>query len=196
MTSPTIVERRADDGRLLATVSLDQNNGLEGPFVAYDDNGQRQLHMICHAGQPDGPATFYRNGRPEAQLGFAAGRLNGEMRSFDAAGRVVAIVRYVAGRRHGLMECRSPDGSVVLTADYRNDCLNGAWTEFRPDGSIRRRALYKGDLLDGETIEYDADSQPTERTVYTAGRIIEGPQKVMAPVAPKAKPSWQQRLGL
>ena len=194
-TPPTIIERRAEDGRLLATVGLNPANELEGPFVAYDEAGRPHMRMACRAGQPHGPATLYRDGQPEVQLGFVAGRLNGEMRTFDAAGQATSIVRYVAGRRHGLMECLSPEGRRVLTAEDRNDRLNGAWTEFRPDGSISRRMQYKADLLDGETLTFDAAGQPAERTLYAAGRVVEGPQKVTAPAAPVAKAPWWRVLG-
>jgi antitoxin component YwqK of YwqJK toxin-antitoxin module len=194
---PAVVERRGEDGHLLETVSLDPAGGLEGPFVAYDGNGRPQMRLSCRAGQPDGPATVYRDGQPEVQLAFAAGHLDGTMRIFDAAGRVAFIVCYVAGQRHGLMECRSPEsGQPLLTAEYRNDRLNGAWTEFHPDGSVRRRAQYRNDLLDGETLVFHPDGQPAERTVYAAGQVVAGPQKIVAPAPPKAKAGWRRMLGV
>ena len=51
-TPPTIIERRAEDGRLLATVGLNPANELEGPFVAYDEAGRPHMRMACRAGQP------------------------------------------------------------------------------------------------------------------------------------------------
>lgn len=191
----TKVERRGEDGRLLETVTLDANGALDGPFVAYDDDGQPRMRMNCRGGRPDGPATVYRNGRPEVQMTFVQGRLANEMRRFDGAGRLVSIVRYAAGRRHGLMECRSPEGGPLLSAEYRDDHLNGVWTEFRPDGSIRRRALYRDDLLDGETVEFDPDGRAVQRVVYAAGTVVATPQPPPDPAPPKPKPLWRRLFG-
>ena len=195
--SSTVVERRDEDGRLLATVGLDAAGALEGPFQAYDQAGRPEMRLMCRGGRPDGPATLYRDGRPAVEMTFVAGQLGQEMRCLDAAGRVVSIVRYAMGRRHGLMECLSPEGRPVLTADYRDDQLNGVWTEFRPDGSVARRVQYRDGLLDGETIEYDAAGQPSKRVLYAAGIAVESPEHSPEPATPEpeARPWWRRLFG-
>lgn len=183
----TIVESRAGDGRLLSTATLGPDGAPDGEFVAYAADGTVQMRMLYRAGVPDGPAAIYRGGKPQTEMSYAAGALDGEMRGYDLAGRLLSIVRYAAGKRHGLMECFTTEGTPLLTAEYKDDRLDGVSTEFRPDGTVRRRALYKADLLDGETVEFHPGGQPAERTVFQAGVPVEGPERFDDPDTPGKK---------
>lgn len=177
-------EARGPDGRLLSAVPLGPGGQPEGEFVAYAPDGAVLMRMTYRGGRPDGPAAVYRDGRLLTEMGYAAGLLDGEMRSYDPAGRLLSVVRYAAGRKNGTMECFTVDGVLLMTAEYRDDRLNGPLVEFRPDGTVRRRALYADDVLDGETVEFHPGGSPAERTLFQAGAAVEGPERFADPDAP------------
>ena len=183
----TVVETCADDGRLLSTATLGPDGALDGPFTAYGPDGAVQMRMTYRAGVAEGSATVFLNGKPQTEMTYAGGLLEGEMRSFDAGGRLVSVVRYAGGRRHGLMECFGPDGKPLMTAAYKDDRLDGPMVEYRADGTVRRSASYRNDLLDGEVVEFHPGGSPSERTVFAAGVPVEGPQRFDDPDAPGKK---------
>lgn len=182
----TVVETR-DGGRLVSTATVGPDGVPDGDFTAYAPDGSVLMRLVYKAGVPHGPSTIYRNGRPQTEMGYADGALDGAMRSYDPAGRLLSVVRWTAGRRNGVMECFTADGTPLMTAEYTDDRLDGVVMEYRADGTLRRRATYKADLLDGEAVEFHPGGQPAERTVYQGGVIVEGPQRFDDPDAPGKK---------
>ncbi|MBP2233045.1 antitoxin component YwqK of YwqJK toxin-antitoxin module [Azospirillum agricola] len=183
-SEPTRIETRDAEGQLLSLVTLGAGGQPDGEFVAYAPDGSVQMRMTYRDGQPDGPATIYRDGRVQTEMGYAAGRLDGEMRGYDPAGRLLSVVRYAAGRKNGRMECFTVDGALLMTAEYRDDRLDGPMLEYRPDGTLRRRALYADDRLDGEVVEFHPGGSPAERSLFRAGTVVEGPERFADPDAP------------
>ncbi|WP_431854407.1 toxin-antitoxin system YwqK family antitoxin [Azospirillum sp.] len=183
----TIVEARDGDGRLLSAATVGPDGVPDGEFVAYAPDGSVQMRLVYRAGVPDGPSTIFRDGRPQTEMSYANGALDGAMRSYDPAGRLLTVVRWSAGKRNGLMECFTVDGTPLMTAEYKDGRLDGLVMEYRADGSLRRRASYKADLLDGEAVEFHPGGQPAERTVYQAGVAVEGPERFDDPDAPGKK---------
>ncbi|WP_146208738.1 toxin-antitoxin system YwqK family antitoxin [Azospirillum sp. TSO22-1] len=198
-TSPpaghTVVEARDGDGRLLSCATIGPDGVPDGAFVAYAPDGAVLMRLVYKAGVPDGPSTIYRDGRPQTEMSYANGALDGAMRGYDPAGRLLTVVRWAAGRRNGLMECFTVDGTPLMTAEYKNDRLDGLVMEYRADGTLRRQASYKADLLDGETVEFHPGGQPAERTVYQSGVAVEGPERFDDPDAPGKKGLLARLMG-
>lgn len=189
----TRVETRAESGALLSVAWLGPDGTPDGEFTTYAPDGTLQMRMLYRAGLPDGPAVILRNGTRQTEMTYADGLLDGEMRGYDLAGRLLSVVRYAAGRRSGTMECFTPDGKPLLASEYRDDRLNGATVEFYEDGTVRRRTVYKDDLPEGEAMEFHPSGNPRERTLYKAGILVEGPQRFEDPQGP-GKSSLLTRL--
>ncbi|MGQ9371250.1 toxin-antitoxin system YwqK family antitoxin [Azospirillum sp. ST 5-10] len=194
MDEPTVLEARADDGRLVSTTTLGPDGRPDGEFVAYAPDGTVAMRMLYRAGVPDGPATVFRNGVPQTEMTYAAGLLDGAMRGYDPAGRLLSVVRYAAGKRHGRMECFTAEGKPLMSAEYKDDRLDGDLVEYRPDGSVRRRVPHKDDLPDGEALEFHPGGAPAERTLYRAGAVVEGPERLDDPDAPASRKGLVARL--
>ena len=190
-----VVEARDGDGRLLSSTTLGPDGVPDGAFVAYAPDGSVQMRLTYRGGVPDGPSTIYRGGRPQTEMSYANGALDGAMRGYDPAGRLLSVVRWAAGRRNGLMECFAADGTPLMTAEYRDDRLDGVVTEYRADGTLRRRASYRADLLDGEVVEFHPGGRPAERTVYQAGVAVEGPERFDDPDGPGRKGLLARLMG-
>lgn len=191
----SVVEARDDGGRLQSATTVGPDGVPDGAFTAYAPDGSVLMRLVYKAGVPDGPSTIYRHGRPETEMSYAAGVLDGEMRGYDPAGRLLTVVRWAGGRRNGLMECFSPTGVPVMTAEYKDDRLDGLVVEYRADGSVRRRASHKDDLPDGETVEFHPGGRPAERTVYRAGVVVEGPERFDDPDGPGKKGLLARLMG-
>lgn len=165
------VEIRDEAGRLLRRVPM-RDGKPHGELVEFDAAGRVSTRMTFKDGIPHGPAALLRDGVPQTEMSYAEGLLDGELRSFGPAGRLIAVVRYAAGRREGPSELFDAEGRPMRLEPYRDDRLDGEVVEYWDDGAVRQRSSYREGLRDGETVTCGRDGKPSERQVFEKGKAL------------------------
>lgn len=164
---------------------------LQGVMETFDANGMPESRMHFRQGKLHGASTIFQAGQPAVQMTYVNGVLDGEVRSFDPAGRLTAVTRFLRGKRSGDSQIFRPDGSLFRRETWQDDQMHGPVEEFNPDGSLLRRSTYVANMLHGEVLTFGAAGTEPERVIFDKG-LAKGP---LAPLAgPVAKTGLRQKL--
>jgi antitoxin component YwqK of YwqJK toxin-antitoxin module len=85
----------------------------------YDQAGQVSAQLRMRAGQIDGVATFFHEGRVVRRSQYRQGLLDGESTDYDGAGTVVQVMSYRANLLHGPVRRFWPDGRMMEEQSYQ-----------------------------------------------------------------------------
>ncbi|OSM01529.1 toxin-antitoxin system YwqK family antitoxin [Magnetofaba australis] len=119
-----------------------ESSPYSGPAVAYfptrdeDDDKKIYKEAFFANGKPDGTwVTYFHNGGRK-EVKYAFGKINGQVRVFDARSKVREETTYVNGRRHGGQTAFNKEGKPVENHFYKDNIRRpylqpGERTEFK-----------------------------------------------------------------
>jgi antitoxin component YwqK of YwqJK toxin-antitoxin module len=134
-------------------------------------------------------------GRLTGRFALAEGRLHG-LCTLYGAGRMIAEISYAHGQRDGEMRSYGENGELSSSVLHQADVPHGEARYFHADGSLARVANYSEGRLHGEVRDYAPDGKLLSLTEYVHGKAqAAGQAAVAAPAAVAvAGKSWLARL--
>jgi antitoxin component YwqK of YwqJK toxin-antitoxin module len=120
-------------GRRVAAQTM-SDGVASGPSLSFDESGQMTARLHLLAGQLDGEAQFFHEGRMVRSAHYRAGLLEGQSADFDADGQVVQRCTYRANLLHGAVRRYWPDGLVMEEVFYHDGVTLGPPARFDQQG--------------------------------------------------------------
>lgn len=141
-----------------------------------DERGRLTGRFKLADGRLDGPCTLYSTGRVIAEINYASGQREGEMRSFGDDGQLSSIVPHSADLPDGEARYFHPDGSLARVANYREGRLHGEVRDYAPGGKLLSIAKFvDGKLQPADQVAADApQAAPTAPGKSWLARLVEG----------------------
>ena len=141
-----------------------------------DEQGRLTGRFQLADGRLHGPCTLYSAGRVIAEISYAHGQREGEMRSYGENAELGSIVPHHADLPDGEARYFHPDGGIARVANFREGRLHGEVRDYAPDGKLLSLTKY----IDGKVqAEEQAGAGPAPAPGPAAGkswlaRLVEG----------------------
>jgi len=182
------------EGRLLLLERYDRGQAV-GMHLAYFASGRPQRAQAWQAGKEHGPFTRWYEGGQKAEEGaYLEGRLDGEIKAWDAKGRALAsstFIRgtgrydeyhpdgklarqrgYVDGLEHGTRTVWSVGGVKLLEQQIDHGVQHGRFAEWSPEGRPLRSGQFNNDRESGRWSYHGPDGAITRVDTYSDGEVI------------------------
>ena len=159
----------------LKSLKTFSNDELTGVFKEYSEDGQITFEGMSKAGELEGLAKWYDNGRLDKEMIFLGGEPNGQFTFFRYMGDQLVAKRtgtYLNGELNGLVQSFRILGtnSEVYDSDYyTNGKLNGPSQTLQGDSLIF--VNYTNDLIDGTMIIYTGTGYIKEKDNVTSIKL-------------------------
>jgi antitoxin component YwqK of YwqJK toxin-antitoxin module len=161
---PRSVEEYTDE-ELIEGQYFTLNNELEshvekgkGQRILRDNAGGLLCKDDIEAGYTVKRESFYPNGSPESIAYYHQNKLNGERRTFTAAGEPLAIEEWINGQLHG-KSTYFKNGTKYREVSYLFGKKNGWETQFMDGEGVAHRTAWENDLKHGPETFYVADGE-------------------------------------
>ncbi|TBU95656.1 toxin-antitoxin system YwqK family antitoxin [Phytopseudomonas dryadis] len=161
--------------------------------------GDSRMQGQLQDGRLDGRVRIEEAGRPQAQLSYSQGELDGPVTLFHANGQVSARLPYARGRLHGVATYHAVEGWLQRKVNYRHGLMHGEASSYFPDGGLAEVEHYRDGVRNGACLRYHGNGQVALRSRYVNGRLLEPGQAFSndgRPLDAKGKPLSRLRWWL
>ncbi|EZH79851.1 MORN repeat variant [Ectopseudomonas composti] len=135
--------------------------------------GDSRLQGTLQDGALDGPVRIQEAGRPQAQLSYANGVLQGPSILYHPNGQVSAQLPYADGRLHGVAQYFAAEGWLQRKVTYSQGLMHGEASSYYPDGSLAELELYRDGVRDGLYQRFHGNGQMAHRSRYVNGKMLD-----------------------
>ncbi|WP_051294184.1 toxin-antitoxin system YwqK family antitoxin [Pseudoduganella violaceinigra] len=145
-------------------------------YEVRDEQGRLTGRFRLADGKLHGRSTLYSGGGIIAEICYAQGLRQGEMRSYGADGALSSVVVYAADLPHGEASYFHADGGAARIANYKEGRLHGEVRDFAPDGKLLSTSNYIEGELQPAPVKAEARPERVaggERKSWLA-RLVEG----------------------
>lgn len=157
------------DGTTVAQVIPYADGHIDGVLRSYDTAGQPVAEMSFHQGVPDGPATFYHDGKRHMTATYQAGQKHGLCHLYTPQGALSSTHTYAHDQLDGLSTSyNTATGKPLLTETYKAGKKHGPAHTFYPNGHPLADETYADDHLVGTSTHYYASGKVMQRCRYDA----------------------------
>ena len=157
------------DGTTVAQVIPYANGHIDGILRTYDTAGQPVAEMTFHQGVPDGPATFYHDGKRHMTATYQAGQKHGVCHLYTPQGALSSTHTYAHDHLDGpSTSYNTATGKPLLTETYQAGKKHGPARTFYPNGALLAEETYAEDHLIGTSTHYYASGEVMQRCRYDA----------------------------
>lgn len=155
----------------------------DGVETLYEMRNPRPLRTITWKdGEKHGPEIIYIDGKPETEIPWVKGEIEGVRKTYYPDGSVRSETTYRDNEPHGASKSYAVDGALTRDAQMRNGKRHGTLTdywsstgkprrvieyregrvqgvvrEYYADGEIKREIPFQDDMMHGEEKEYEVD---------------------------------------
>ena len=143
----------------------------------YDETGILRSTEHWKSGKMDGEMTSYSaGGKVIERRHFVKGTESGKAEQFFADGAPRYVANYVSGSPEGIETFYFPNGKKEIEGKYVNGNRDGGWTYYNDNGSIQTQALYaqgkfvEQHYVNGTFKDYWDDEQLKSETTYKNGK--------------------------
>lgn len=93
---------------------------LHGVSLKFNNRGQIEEKAYFDQGTPDGYYATYRFGRPQEEMNYVNGKLEGTVKKFYTNGKLREEIDFRNGVQHGSYKYYNEDGTLSLEYTYEN----------------------------------------------------------------------------
>ena len=158
------------DDNIASNSAPSPEDPLNGPRRVVDEKGllERTFHLV--AGQLEGPAEDYQEGRLVRKFTLVKGLIDGVMESYDAAGVLESTMTFSQGKLHG--PCLYATGKrVTLEMAFENGVQEGWMKTYHENGELQSSVLYQEGRMEGLHQVFDDKKGVVRTSVYVQGQL-------------------------
>jgi len=120
------------------------NGTLQGPYLAYFNNGQIKIRGYYQANQPTGIWEYYwENGKLKSRGQVSQQRNQGPWEYYYEQGGLRSRGMFDQGQKQGRWSTFYENGELKSQGQYLNNQRSGLWNYYHPDGTLKAQAYYQ-----------------------------------------------------
>jgi hypothetical protein len=140
------------------------------------ERGDSHLDGRLLEGRLEGPLRIKDAGRPQANLSYSNGELQGTSLLYYPNGNVSAQLPYVRDKLHGVASFFAPEGGLQRKATYRQGLLHGEANNYFPDGLLAETQFYRDGVREGRYQRFHPNGKTAVEARYLNGQLLEPEQ--------------------
>jgi hypothetical protein len=140
------------------------------------DRGDSHMDGRLIDDQLEGPLHIKEAGRPQADLNYSQGELQGTSLLYHPNGKVSAQLPYVRDKLQGVASFYAPEGWLLRKANYRRGLLHGEASNYFPDGQLAEAECYRDGVRDGRYLRFHPNGKTAVDARYLNGQLVEPEQ--------------------
>ncbi|PKP31749.1 MAG: hypothetical protein CVT99_08335 [Bacteroidetes bacterium HGW-Bacteroidetes-16] len=140
--------------QMIGAVDIKNPEIKEGPFVYYNENGQKSSKGIFLKNKKQGKWVYwYHSGNKDAEGLYSDGLKTGEWKYWFKSGQLQTSENYKDGTLLSIVKYFE-NGVKSFSGEFRYGLKHGKWTYWNCEGNISMEGNYKNGHRTGEWIRY------------------------------------------
>ncbi|MBU6960447.1 toxin-antitoxin system YwqK family antitoxin [Pseudomonas sp. CVAP len=160
------------------------------------ERGDSQMSGRLTDDQLDGPLHIKEARRPQADLNYSKGELQGISVLYHPNGKVSAQLPFLRDKLQGVASFYAPEGCLQRKATYRRGLLHGEASNYFPDGHVAEVEFYRDGVREGLYQRFHPNGKQAVNARYLNGQLLE-PEQAFAsdgrPLNAEGKPISRMR---
>ena len=134
----------------------------DGEFIIAQKDGTPVQIQNYKEGQLHGLTKIYQGKVLMEKTQYQNGKMNGEKRIYNEAGKLLMIEMYKNDKRHGITQQITDNGVVIMRAQYRNGTQEGLTIHYTEAGELHAKIHYKENKKNGLSLFFYPEKAPDQ----------------------------------
>ena len=146
------------------------NTPVDGPLIAWHENGQKSLETYYQDGKTQGLWTrWHENGQKHEEGQYQDNKKQGLWIRWYSNGNKEEEIHFQANKIHGLWTNWFENGQKAAQVLLQDSKMQGLWTAWHENGEKREEGLYQDDKRQGLWTQWNRNGQVERKCNYQNG---------------------------